>query len=85
MTHTLRLVASCDEQTADTLFAAAIEPLPAGVCATAIVAHAASLARDTVHVMRRDDEPAILASIALVIPDQALKVAYLEAIGAQLI
>lgn len=81
----LRLVSGFTEQTAEGLIQAAVEALPPGASAQVILARASTLARDVVEVMRRDDEPAILASVALVIPDQAMKVAFLEAVGAHLI
>lgn len=85
MQGNLRLVKTEPEQTADSLFAEAVLPLPPGACAKSILARGRTLARDTVQVIRREQEPAILASIALVIPDQALKVAFLEAVGELLI
>lgn len=85
MPSSLRLVRAEQQHTADSLFQEAVLPLPAGVSGAAILARAVSLARNTVQVMRREQEPAILASVALVIPDQAFKVAFLEAVGELLI
>lgn len=85
MQRNLRLVSNDEGLTADTLFVSAIDPLPTDPSPEMILTRAAVLAEQTLALIRREQEPAILASVALVIPDQALKVAYLEAIGAALL
>lgn len=85
MRGNLRLVSSLTDLSAEGIVAEAVQPLAPGSSAGAIDARAKSLARDVVAIMRREEEPAILASVVLVIPDQAMKVAFLEAIGDHLI
>jgi hypothetical protein len=85
MRGNLRLVAAVNECSAETLTEAAMQPLPAGIPPEAIDARAHALARDVVATVMREEEPAILASVTLVIPDQPMKVAFLEAIGTYLL
>lgn len=81
----LRLVASEGGVSAEGLIDIAMQPLPPQIPVTAIDARAQALARDVVATIQREEEPAILGSVAMVIPDQPMKVAFWEAIGTYLL
>jgi hypothetical protein len=52
---------------------------------TQIVGFAEELAAETVRAIREEENPAILASVTLTISDRAVKVAFLEEVGATLL
>ncbi len=79
----LRLVASNDGLTGEDILANATAGN--GLTDTAdIIKLAREVADETVALVRRDKNSALLASVLLVMQDQRLKVAFLECIGEKL-